>query len=348
MLRFLRLLTWPFSLLYGLIIRIRHAMYDAGILPSRNGALPTIIIGNLHAGGTGKTPHAEYLIGKLCHEFKLAFLSRGYGRKTKGFHMANRDSNAHEIGDEPMQIHRKFPDLDLAVCEDRLFGIEEIKGKTKAELILLDDAFQHRRLKPDFSILLMPYNRPWWKDLLLPAGDLRDVVSAKKRAHAIVVTKCPAGITEEMMAAFRQKIQPSENQIIAFSSIQYGEPRQIHGNPLILNRKSRIFGFAGIADTTDFQRKLEKDYTLIGFRKFADHHIFSRNEIESLQAECGNFADAVPVLITTEKDATKLALMNLPESVAIFVLPIEMAWLSGEDVLNKTILGRFSSARNKQ
>ena len=153
---------------------------------------------------------------------------------------------------------------------------------------------------------------------------------------------------EENMQEFQSKIQPTENQIIAFSSIQYGTPRQIHGKPFNISKQTHIFGFAGIADTADFQRKLEEDFKLTGFRKFADHHNFSRNEIESLQAECGNFADAVPVLMTTEKDAMRLASVDLPENLAIFILPIEISWKAGEEDLMEAILKSFSSSRNRQ
>ncbi|MBL0316193.1 MAG: tetraacyldisaccharide 4'-kinase [Flavobacteriales bacterium] len=345
MLSKLRIFLLPFSIIYGVVIWLRHQLFDLHILKSRKGDLPTLVIGNIHAGGTGKTPHAEFFIRKLSAHFHLAFLSRGYGRKTRGYVFANQQSTAEAIGDEPMQIHRRFPQLEMAVCEDRLKGLTELQKSTSANLVILDDAFQHRRLQPDFSVVLMPYARPWWKDILLPAGNLRDSATAAGRADAIVVSKCPDFLTLKERESITNWLQPYDNQIIAFSSIEYGQPYQIHGKTLNINKQSPIFGFAGIAETTDFEKKIRGDYNLLGFRKFADHHIFSRNDIESLRLECGNFANVVPALITTEKDAERLSLISLPNDLAIFVLPIEIVWLDGEKELMDAILNRFIPGR---
>lgn len=330
MLNKMRTLLWPLAFLYGLGLRIRHFLFDIEVFKSKKGELPTLVIGNLHVGGTGKTPHAEYFIRKFSNK-NMALLSRGYGRKTRGFLLADALSDASQIGDEPMQIHSKFPDLVLAVCEDRLTGIRELKNRTTAEWVILDDAFQHRKLIPDFSIVLMPFQHPWWTDMLLPAGNLRDITAAAKRADVIVVTKCPDNLEVQQINRFVKKTYKSDNQIIAFSKIEYGEPIQIWGNPLNISKSTKVFGFAALANSTDFQLKIQNDFDLIGFRKFADHHIFSRIEIESLRNECGNFAGALPVMITTEKDAVKLLMLDLPKDIHIFTLPIEMKWIHGEN-----------------
>ncbi|HEY8404595.1 MAG TPA: tetraacyldisaccharide 4'-kinase [Flavobacteriales bacterium] len=319
----LRLLLYPFSLLYGAVVYLRNRLYDIGVLRSERGALPTLVIGNLATGGTGKTPHAEYFIRELMEmDIRVAILSRGYGRKTKGFIMADDKSTAHTIGDEPYQIHRKFPQLPLAVCEDRLHGIRELKAATDAQLVLLDDALQHRRLKGDLNILLTTYEQPFWRDWMLPAGNLRDNQREKQRADIILVTKCPQLLTQKEMDDCVRAISPKANQFVFFSTLVYGDPIQLSGRPTDTSEIKEVIGFAGIANYQPFEEHLTKRYTLKKFKSFPDHYIFSHSDIERLASECGKFGVPEAVMVTTEKDAMRLKVMNGLPDVPVFYVPI--------------------------
>jgi tetraacyldisaccharide 4'-kinase len=336
----LRYLLFPVSVIYAAVVFLRNRLYDAGVFKSRSGALPTIVIGNLATGGTGKTPFTEYLIRLIDKRFKIAVLSRGYRRKTSGFVLAGERSGAADLGDEPAQIHRKFPEVSLAVCEDRLQGILELRSRVKTELVLLDDAFQHRRLLPNLSILLTDYSRPFWKDLCLPSGYLRDNRFEKRRASIIVVTKCPPGLERTEKERIRESIQPSEEQLVLFSSLRYGQPYQISGPPLQSEKLRNIAGFAGLANTKAFEQHLRSGFDLVVFKKFADHHNFSPNDILKLWNECGNFAAA---LMTTEKDATKLIQLEGISGIPVFAVPVEIYLQDDEEKL----LEKITSVMNK-
>jgi tetraacyldisaccharide 4'-kinase len=325
----LRLLLYPFSLLYGAVVFLRNRLFDAGIMKSERGALPTVVIGNLAAGGTGKTPHAEYFIRELqAAGVRLAVLSRGYGRKTNGFILAGTSATAHTIGDEPFQIHQKFPALPLAVCEDRLEGIRQLKSGTDAQLVLLDDALQHRRLRGDLNVLLTTYDQPFWHDHMLPAGYLRDNKREKHRADIIIVTKCPAHLAQQEMDTCIRAIAPAGHQQVFFSTLTYGEPVQVSGQPFEASRIKDVVGFAGIAQYQAFEAHLTKRYTLKKFKSFADHYIFSQSDIQSLSADCGKFGVPEAVLVTTEKDAMRLKAMSGLPNVPVFYIPIAVQFMS--------------------
>lgn len=326
------LLKFP-ALIYAFIVFMRNRMFDFGILQSRKGVLPTIVVGNLVTGGTGKTPFSEFLLRSLSGHSSPALLSRGYGRKTSGFLLADAETTVLDLGDEPFQIHRKFPDIPLAVCADRLKGIALLKEKTSAQLVVLDDAFQHRRLQPDTSILLTEYGRPYWEDYALPAGNLRDNKIEKRRADMIVVTKCPEDLTAAEKEQLISRIHPSENQQVYFSSLRYGQVFRLNGRPSPDVQK--VAGFAGLAKTDLFEKYLKEHYHLVSFKKFADHHNFSPNDILQLWNECGNFADA---LLTTEKDAVKLSSMEGIGQIPIYVLPVEVYLHGGEEDMIHRIL----------
>jgi tetraacyldisaccharide 4'-kinase len=327
----LRTLLVPLALVYAFVVFIRNRMFDVGLFRSQRGALPTIVVGNLVTGGTGKTPFSEFLLRKLSQHCSPALLSRGYGRKSSGFMLAGHKTTFSEIGDEPYQIHQKFPNIPLAVCEDRLNGIRLLKEKTEAQLVVLDDAFQHRRLRADINILLTEYGRPFWKDFSLPTGNLRDSKIEKRRADFIVVTKCPYNLTEEEKTEVKAKINASKTQRVYFSSMRYGSIRRLNG--LASGEVTRVVGMAGLANTALFEDYLKEHYQLISFKKFADHHNFSRNDILQLWNECGNFADA---LMITEKDAVKLEHMEGIVNIPVYVLPIEVYLHEGEaDMINR-------------
>jgi len=318
----------PIAAMYASALRFRHALFNSGIIKPDLGKLPTIVIGNLALGGTGKTPHAEYILRQLNKWCKPALLSRGYGRKTRGFILAGQiKATAKNIGDEPMQVHSKFPDLDVAVCENRLLGVELLKKFTNSNIIVLDDAFQHRRLQGDLNILLTAYNQPYWTDFVIPAGSLRDVRSAAKRADVIIVTKCPFSLTRERQESIQKSIAPKSNQRVFFTAMQYDQPYPLHGGSETLAQNSKVIGIAGLADDSAFQSHLASQFEVVHFKSFADHHTFSRNDIESLWMKYGTFAQAI---VTTEKDAQRLS--DLPElnGIPIFVIPISVAFLNNE------------------
>lgn len=318
----------PIGLIYSALLRMRHALYDFRIIRPELGKLPTIVIGNLALGGTGKTPHAEYVLRQLQQWCKPALLSRGYGRSTKGFVWANRvKANASNIGDEPMQIHLKFPDLDVAVCENRLRGIEFLKNLTNSNVVVLDDAFQHRKLSGDLTILLTCFENPYWKDFVLPGGSLRDVRESAQRADAIIVTKCPDTLSRDAQEAVVKAIRPRKNQQVFFTRMDYGDAYPLSGQDAALAPGSKIIGLAGLADDSNFRHYLDTRFQPVYFESFSDHHTFSRKEVEGLWSKHGTFARAI---VTTEKDAVRLRNITIPESIPIFVIPIKVAFLSNE------------------
>jgi len=342
--KLVRILLLPVSIIYGMVVFMRNRFFDWGILKSRAGALPTIVIGNLSVGGTGKTPHAEFLLQLLLDMgFKPALLSRGYGRKTQGFILADEKATAHTIGDEPFQIHTKFPHVPVAVCEDRLSGIEQLKTETNANIVLLDDALQHRRLKGDFNILLTTFQNPYWKDIMLPTGDLRDNRFEKRRANAIIITKSPADITEKQMTEYTIAANPKERQSVFFSSLEYSTPVQISGQPMDFASVQSVVGFAGIAQPLLFENYLKSQFSLKKFKSFPDHYIFSQSDIDSLVIECGKFGLPETVLVTTEKDAMRLQALNGLPGIPVFYVPVKAKILnSGESELKQLLKEKFN------
>jgi tetraacyldisaccharide 4'-kinase len=318
----------PLGILYSAILSFRHALYNTGILKPQLGKLPTIVIGNLAFGGTGKTPHAEYILRQLRQWCKPALLSRGYGRSTRGFIWANRiKANASIIGDEPMQILLKFPDLDVAVCENRVRGVEYLKTLTNSNVVVLDDAFQHRRLKGDLNILLTCYDHPYWNDSVFPGGSLRDTRQAASRADVVIVTKCPLSLSRDEQDKCIKAIGFKSNRQVFFTRMEYGIPYSLFSKETELINGSGVIGFAGLADNSTFAQHITNKYNLVHFESFADHHTFSLKEIQELWSKYGNFAQA---LVTTEKDAVRLRNMTDLEGIPIYVIPISIAFLNNE------------------
>ncbi|MFN0031296.1 MAG: tetraacyldisaccharide 4'-kinase [Flavobacteriales bacterium] len=340
----LRILLMPFALLYAMMVFVRNRLFDFNLLPSRKGALPAIIIGNLAAGGTGKTPHAECIIQYFKTKTRVALLSRGYGRKTRGYLLHNDQLDAMQFGDEPKQIATKFPDVPVAVCEDRLTGIVNLKRDTSAELVILDDAMQHRRLQGDCNILLTAYHNPYWTDLPLPAGYLRDNRMEKRRAHCIVVTKCPAQLSEQEQEDLMGKAGLNANQSIHFTAIAYGEPVHLCGAASDFITDMPTLAFAGIADVDNFKLKAAEYCKMIYFKRFADHHIFSHSDILSMAAHGDTFGHPQLQWLTTEKDAMRLRTMEIPQNVAVFYLPIKVKFLTDEKSFFQQIEKQLSAA----
>jgi len=325
----------PFSLLFRLITACRNFFFEKGILKSYASPIPTLVVGNLSVGGTGKTPMVEFLLKNLKAEMSLATLSRGYGRKTKGFIQATSDSSANQIGDEPLQIFKKFgTEVPVFVGEDRVNALNQIWEKSKAiGLVILDDAFQHRKLFPDFKILLTPYSKPFFKDYLLPAGRLRESRKGAQRADLIVVTKCPQDLSEQKKDEYRDQIAKysSPKSPIYFSSIGYGTPYFVAGPKV--GGFSNVILISGLADDRLFLEYCQQYFNVFESFSFGDHHEYTQEDaLKIIQSE-SRFASEKPVILTTEKDADKLkflAKQGLLKEIPIFALPIQVVFAPHE------------------
>lgn len=343
---------YPLSFLYGLGVSLRNKMFDWGILRSKSYDIPVICIGNITVGGTGKTPHTEYLIKLLKKEFKVAVLSRGYKRKSKGFVLATPTSSANEIGDEPYQIKQKFPEIAVSVDKDRCHGIETLcNNKKESELgvILLDDAFQHRYVNPGMSILLVDFNRQICDDALLPAGRLREPLSGKNRANIVIVTKCPRLMKPMDFRIITKRLDLYPYQQLYFTSYKYGNLTPIFPGSNIrkrslaqIEKNENILLLTGIASPKQLLQDLERYSSHITPLTFADHHDFTENDLKTLKETFDNLSGEKKIIITTEKDAARLTqFTNLDETIQknIFALPIEVKFLlNQEDAFNQNII----------
>lgn len=347
MIKFLRLLLFPFSLIYGLIILLRNKLYDWGIFKSTKFDLPVICIGNLVVGGAGKTPTTEYLV-RLLADYRIAILSRGYGRKTKGFLLADENANAETIGDEPMQYFTKFDNVTVAVCEDRVFGINQLKANH--DVILLDDAYQHRAVKAGFNLLLFDYASVKKFQMLLPAGNLREQWRNYNRADAVLITKSPLPLNMVDQIEVRKKVDTRIDQRISFSGIKYGNLVHLYTKESKeLTTSYTIFLLTGIANPKPLKSYLERFSRDIHAFEYPDHHNFSSENINSLINAFNNHPAKQKIIITTEKDSQRLLsnnfadlLLNLP----IYYLPIEIE-LAPKDkfTFDKNILDYVASAK---
>jgi tetraacyldisaccharide 4'-kinase len=306
--RILKLLLLPFSFLYWCITRFRNALFDAKIKRSLSFSLPIINVGNLSMGGTGKTPHVEYLIRLLKPSYPLATLSRGYGRKVYGFQIADTSASAYKIGDEPYLFYRKYgQDITVAVDADRVNGVSEIcLQKPNVEVVLLDDAFQHRHIQPGLNILLTDYRKPFYRDYVLPYGTLRESKTGAKRADIIIITKCPADLPQDKKEQIRQKVQLKNPQKLFFSHVEYGKINPLTKfNTSLLKTKSIVL-VTGIAYAEPLHKHLAKTYHIIKHFNFPDHYSFKEKDMVDIQNILTKFAGDNPVVVTTEKDAMRL------------------------------------------
>ena len=287
---------FPFSLIYAMAVYLRNLLYDLGLLSSKRFNTPTICVGNLSVGGTGKTPMIELLVRLLQPHRKVAVLSRGYGRKRKGLILLSDQSTAREVGDEPLQIYSKFRDLSVVVEANRQHGISYIEKELQSDLILLDDAFQHRKVLPSFSMLLTAYDNLYKDDWYLPTGDLRDGKNQARRADIIIVTKCPADLSENEQNRIRMKINPSSNQEVLFCYFVY-EPKLkgYLGNTSLKDlRKHKLTLVTGVANPEPLVNFLESQELQFEHLTFGDHHYFTAKEL--------HFINSKEFVITTEKD----------------------------------------------
>jgi tetraacyldisaccharide 4'-kinase len=328
---FWKVLLIPFACLYGFVVRIRHVLFNANILKSESFSIPVIGVGNLSLGGTGKTPVVEYLIRLLSDESKLAVLSRGYGRNTKGFLIANQYSGHKDIGDESLQYHNKFTqNVKVAVCEDRREGITNLmQDDENLDVILLDDSFQHRYVKPGLSILLTDFHNLYMKDYLLPAGTLRDVVSEAKRADIIIVTKTYKVLSPITRRRIKGILKPHENQSLYFSYLSYGNLIPFPGFDDHKSPKnvSTIVLFCGIANSYPLQEYLRDMCVDLLVLDFPDHHTYRKKDMNLISRTYDDAFTRNKIIITTEKDAMRLIksdYISMLGNVPLFYIPIEV------------------------
>jgi tetraacyldisaccharide 4'-kinase len=331
---YLRWLLFPFSLIYAVVVIIRNWCYDAGIFKSYQAEVPVISVGNLDAGGAGKSPMTEYLIRLFKKNHRLATLSRGYGRKTKGYFTATAAATATQIGDEPSQFAHKFPDITVAVCEDRAFGLKQLQAGH--DLVILDDAYQHRAVKPGLSILLFDYNKVTTPHLLLPAGNLREPFSGRKRADVLVVSKCPENLSAGAQAAIVKRLKPCAGQQVFFTSIGYQSLKTLESkaSSAIIDKDTTVFLLTGIANAAPLVEYIKQSARHIIHHKYPDHHRFSLKNIAKLAAEFNTCPSKNKLVITTEKDAQRLVEHELLPAVSqlpVLVLPIGVNFLNNTD-----------------
>lgn len=334
-----RKLLLPFSGIFWIGVSFRNLAYKTGILGSKKFKTPVICVGNLSVGGTGKSPHVMRVADILKDEFQTAMLSRGYGRKTSGLKIANYSSKVYDIGDEPLQFFNRFKNkIVVAVSENRIIGIDHLVKNYKSEVILMDDGFQHRQVKPGFSILLTDFNEPYTSDFLLPAGNLREPRSGARRADVIVITKCPDAFTVKQRDELLSKIKPKPYQKIFFSKIVYSNAVLHHRYNIDSDewRDYDIILVTGIAKSKMLVDFAQSKFKSVQHLEFPDHHNFSGSDIQKIDAEFDKIKSTHKIIVTTEKDY-----MRLKDERALienlFYLPIQVE-LNDETSFREIIL----------
>mgnify|MGYP003575260661 CR=1 FL=1 len=341
--KIIRLLLFPMSLLYALAVVIRNFAYDLKIFRFKRFSLPVISIGNLAVGGAGKSPMTEYVIRLLKDRYKVSTLSRGYGRKTRGFLYVEQSSTAAEVGDEPLQFKQKFPEITVAVCEKRVDGIEKLQSNH--DVILMDDAFQHRAVKPGLSLLLFDYNQIFKPQWFLPTGDLREPLSGRNRADILVITKTPAVLSDSKKAEILRRIKPFPNQQVFFSYIKYESlfsPDNSLSRPLSsLNEETRVILLTGIANPKPLVEEVGELTRHVQHHQYPDHHLFTQKNILKLAQAFEKLKSVDKLIVTTEKDMQRLRSsegFELLKDLPIFFLPISVKIHEHEDRFNSLIL----------
>ncbi len=333
-----KVLLSPFAAAYGLSILVRNSLYKWGLLKSASFNLPVIGVGNLTLGGAGKTPHVEYLIRLLSPYLKVATLSRGYKRKTKGFKMVQRGDNSLVVGDEPLQYFLKYPQIKVAVSESRSIGIPMVLSRyPDIQAILLDDSYQHLSVTPGINILLTEYSKPYSDDVLLPSGRLREWRSGANRADIVVVTKCPDQIDQAIRENMRQRLDLINTQKLFFSKYIYGPPYHlINGTRHPLHNFDRVILLTAIANESYLYSYIEKNVTEVHTMTYEDHHAFTPHEVSLLKQHYDHLGHDRTTIITTEKDATRLILHHKfikEHRLPIMVLPLQVEFLDDDGQL---------------
>lgn len=333
------LLLYPISKIYGVVMAVRNKMFDYGILKQQEFDIPIVVVGNIAMGGTGKTPHVEYIVESLLGKYNIGVLSRGYRRATKGFVLASPQSRPEDIGDESYQIYRKFgPDITVAVCEKRAEGIRQMREINPAlNMIILDDAFQHRYVKPSVSVILTEYNRPVFNDKILPYGRLRESARALNRADMVVVTKCPIDMKPMHYRLFEENLKLFPFQKLYFSRYNYGHlvpifPDEVTDIPALdsLRPDNSVLVITGVANPKPFVRFLRRNKAKVKLKRFTDHHNFTASDMEEIARLFDELPSANKFIVTTEKDAVRI--LNNPYfhhrlKKSIFYVPIKVEFI---------------------
>ncbi|MBO4812098.1 MAG: tetraacyldisaccharide 4'-kinase [Prevotella sp.] len=328
----------PLSWLYGAAVGMRNFCFDVGLLKSQAFSVPVIAVGNITVGGTGKTPHVEYLVRLLRQKFHVAVLSRGYKRKTSGYLLATNNSTVNDIGDEPLQMKRKFPDISVAVDKKRVRGIQQLTDNDEQlDVVLLDDAFQHRYVKPGINILLVDYHRLIIYDKLLPAGRLRETVKSKNRADIVIVTKCPKSLKPMEFRVITKAMNLYPYQHLFFTTLHYADlhPVFAQADDIALNdlKDRPVLLLTGIASPRQLQEDLAPYTSNITPMAFADHHDFSRRDVQQINDTFAQMSAKDKLIVTTEKDVTRLLLAEgLSDEVRqhLYVLPVDIQFMQDE------------------
>ena len=334
----MRFLLFPFSLLYGLIVTVRNFLFDWNVFKSKSYNIPIICVGNITAGGTGKTPHTEYLL-ELLSDKKTAVVSRGYGRKSSGLIWVKTESDSEKVGDEPLQIKQKFPNITVVVSENRRLGIENILKKyPKTEVILMDDGFQHRWVKAGLNIILNNYNNPIYSDYLLPYGTLRESENAVKRADVIITTKC-AEISPTEKRGIISRLNTCSSEHNYFSSIVYQNWKSVFtGKEIDTPNNYNITLVTSVANADNLKHHLQKNGNKITHLSFPDHHNFTTKDIENILSEYNSSISDKNIILTTEKDKVKLLKYKEHfEGVELYFSPIKINIHNSEEFKNEII-----------
>ncbi len=338
------LVLLPLSKIYGIVVGVRNTMFDWGILKQKEFDVPIVSVGNIAVGGTGKTPHTEYVVEALRYSFHIGVLSRGYKRKTKGFVLASKNTSPSDIGDESYQIYQKYGnDVTVAVCEDRCEGISKLlEIDERINLIILDDAFQHRYVKSKVSIVLTEYNRPVFMDKMLPLGRLREPMHALNRADMVVVTKCPDGLKPIKYTIFKKNLGLMAYQKVFFSKYEYCHlqplyPEEVQEIPYLewLSERDVVYAVSGIDNPRPFVKYLKGFKSKIKLEIFPDHHNFTRKDIQKIEERFNSFKAVNKYIITTEKDAVRI--VNNPYfphhlKSKIFYLPLKVQFVQQDNM----------------
>ena len=320
-------------MVYGLVTAIRNFLFDKKYFASVRFDFPVIGVGNLSAGGTGKSPHIEYLIQLLQYQFKVATLSRGYGRTSHGYFLADENSTALQIGDEPRQFKKKFPETLVTVCEDRVLGVPKILHEhPEVDVVLLDDAFQHRSIRAGLSVLLTEYFNRFTQDDLIPVGWLREAKSNYHRADIIIITKCPHHISLEEREKIVAEVKPYRYQKVYFSTLQYAPLYSFYNwqTKFEPNKETDVLLVCGIANYAPLETYLKSQFGNVYVRSYRDHHRFESFDLETIQETFKNIGDRRKIIVTTEKDAARLEEFRdwfLEKNIELFVQPVSVEFL---------------------
>lgn len=340
----------PLSWIYALFTSVRNMMYDRGILPATRFPIPVISVGNITVGGTGKTPHTLFIASMLKDKVTTAVLSRGYGRLSKGFLLADEKSNSNLLGDEPLMIHNRLPEIYAAVDEDRVRGIKRLLKEVQPEVVILDDAFQHRRIEPSLNILLVNRNRNILNDCVMPAGRMRETAAGRSRADIIIVTKCPDTLEGRRMDEMSAKLMVHQSQKVFFSTVKYGDIyNPFTSRALVPEPEQQVLAITGIASPEAMWSKLEGLFGNVKKLPFKDHHRFTSRDIIRIEREVQSMGpDAV--IVTTEKDIARLRSCHLSTELKerLFTLPVTIRFLRDEALFRDNIIEHIESFRKKQ